>query len=79
MNVFIKYRWLIVIIAITGLASALVFSILRPAYYDTSLAFSINRINLQTTENYQYDGYYAIQASDLFSQTVMSWMMTPSV
>jgi len=79
MNIFIKYRWLIVIVTIIGLASALVFSLLRPAYYDTSLAFSINRINLQTTEDYQYDGYYAIQASDLFSQTVMSWMMTPSV
>lgn len=79
MNIFIKYRWLIVIATITGLASALVFSVLRPAYYDTSLAFSINRINLQTTGDYQYDGYYAIQASDLFSQTVMSWMMTPSV
>jgi capsular polysaccharide biosynthesis protein len=79
MNIFIKYRWLIVIATIIGLASALIFSLLRPAYYDTSLAFSINRINLQTTEDYQYDGYYAIQASDLFSQTVMSWMMTPSV
>lgn len=79
MNIFIKYRWLIAIFTTIGLASALVFSLLRPAYYDTSLAFSINRINLQTTEDYQYDGYYAIQASDLFSQTVMSWLMTPSV
>ncbi|MEK7518326.1 MAG: hypothetical protein AAB549_00155, partial [Patescibacteria group bacterium] len=28
---------------------------------------------------YQYDGYYALQASDLLSETVVSWFLTPSV
>jgi capsular polysaccharide biosynthesis protein len=62
-----------------GLLAALGFSFLKPVTYDTSISFSINRINRQETAEYQYDGYYAIQASDLFSQTVMSWFMTPSV
>lgn len=79
MNIFRKYRWLIIVITVVGVGSALIFSLVRPVYYDTSLAFSINRINLQETQDYQFDGYYAIQASDLFSQTVMSWLMTPSV
>ncbi|MFA5052210.1 MAG: hypothetical protein WC544_04120 [Patescibacteria group bacterium] len=64
---------------IVGLAASLVFSYVKPVTYDTSISFSINRINRQDTVEYQYDGYYAIQASDLFSQTVMSWFMTPSV
>lgn len=62
-----------------ALTAGVVFSLVKPLEYDTSISFSINRINRQETAEYQYDGYYAIQASDLFSQTVMSWMMTPSV
>jgi capsular polysaccharide biosynthesis protein len=62
-----------------AIVASLVFTLTTPKYYDTSISFSINRINRQTTTEYQYDGYYAIQASDLFSQTVMSWFLTPSV
>ena len=79
MNIIVSYRWVIVIITIAAVVSSLVFSYLKPVSYDTSISFSINRINKQETLEYQYDGYYAIQAADLFSQTVMSWLMTPSV
>ncbi|XOU94740.1 MAG: hypothetical protein ACNFW9_01605 [Candidatus Kerfeldbacteria bacterium] len=79
MNIFKKYRWLIIIITVVAVAGGTIFTIMKPVYYDTSISFSINRLNHQTTGEYQYDGYYAIQASDLFSQTVMSWMLTPSV
>lgn len=79
MNIIKKYRWLIIVVTLIGLGSALAFYFLKPVKYDTSLAFTINRINKQETAEYQYDDYYAIQASDLFSQTVMSWFMTPSV
>lgn len=79
MNIFIKYRWFIIILTIVGLVTSLTYALLKPAYYDTSLSFAINRINRQETPDYQYDGYYAIQAADLFSQTVMSWLLTPSV
>ncbi|MDP2683908.1 MAG: hypothetical protein Q8P20_02520 [bacterium] len=79
MNIFSKYKWLIIIVIIVGVCSAVAFSLIKAPYFDTSLSFSINRVNHQTTADYEYDGYYAIQASDLFSQTVMSWLMTPSV
>ncbi len=79
MKIIAKYRWFIIIITVLATVGSLVYSYIKPAYFDTSISFSINRINMQTTEDYQYDGYYAIQASDLFSQTVMSWFMTPSV
>ncbi|MFA5135591.1 MAG: hypothetical protein WC505_07460 [Patescibacteria group bacterium] len=79
MGFFTKYRWLLVALTAVAVAISVIFSVLKPIEYDSSISFSINRINQQPTEDYQYDGYYAIQASDLFSQTVMSWMMTPSV
>lgn len=54
------------------------FAVYQPVVYDASIAFNINRTAKQKTTDYQYDGYYAIQASNLFAQTIMSWLMTPS-
>lgn len=73
------YRILNVTLILIAGAGALVFSLTRPDQYDTSISFAVNRVNKQTTQNFEYDGYYAIQAADLFSQTVVSWFSTPSV
>ncbi len=78
-NTLYIYRWLIIGVTIAGMLIALIFAMTTPVQYDTSIAFFINRTNVVETTEYQYDGYYAIQASDLFSQTVMSWFLTPSV
>lgn len=78
-KIILKYKWFILTITLLAAIFSLVFAYLKPAVFDTSISFSINRINKQKTGEYQYDDYYAIQASDLFSQTVMSWFMTPSV
>ncbi len=51
----------------------------RPAGVEASIAFAVNRINRETTPDFQYDGYYALQASDLYAQTVVSWFSTPAV
>lgn len=74
-----KYKFFIIILVIISLVCSYIFVVVKPIEYDTSISFSINRINRQETTEYQYDGYYSIQASDLFSQTVMSWFMTSSV
>ncbi|RJO59187.1 hypothetical protein C4546_03450 [Candidatus Parcubacteria bacterium] len=74
-----KYWLLFAFIILVPIAAALVFAATRPDKYTTSIAFTVNRINKQSTAEYQFDGYYALQASDLFSDTVVSWFLTPSV
>lgn len=70
---------LIILTVLGGLAGFGTSSFVQEVSYDTSIAFSVNRTNRQDTPDYQYDGYYAIQAADLFSQTIVSWFSTPSV
>ncbi len=70
---------LIIILTLLLGAASFIFSYYSPTEYKSSISFAVNRINKQETVDYQYDGYYAIQASDLFSQTVVSWFFTPSV
>ncbi len=74
------WRWLVLIVVVVPTIAAIIFAQTRPTKYTTSIAFTVNRVNNQVnTKDYQYDGYYALQASDLFSDTVVSWFLTPSV
>ncbi len=70
--------FLVIVTLMAGLA-ALLFAVRQPVKYETSISFAANRLNQAPTNTYEYDGYYAIQAADLFSQTVVSWFSTPSV
>ncbi len=58
---------------------AFVYSYFRGEYYDVSLALSVSRASTQQTQDYQYDGYYIIQASELFTDTVKQWINSPEV
>jgi capsular polysaccharide biosynthesis protein len=73
-----RKRWLLLIVLLVPIIAAVIFAATRPTTYTASIAFTINRINKQPTTEYQFDGYYALQASDLFSDTVVSWFLTPS-
>lgn len=70
-------RWGVIAIVCGAVIGAGIASWL-PVKYESSLSFSVNQVNKQETTDYQFDGYYAIQASDLFSETIVSWFQTPS-
>ncbi len=66
---------------LAALTGAVLFGVIAhalPAPYETSLAFTINQRQRQPTPDYQYDGYYALKASELFADTLISWFGTPS-
>lgn len=71
-------KFLVGIGILAGLASAW-FMYTQPAKYEGSVSFTINRVNTIETLDYQYDGYYGIKAAELFGQTLVSWMETPSI
>jgi len=74
-----RHRFLGIAIVVVTVAAAYLWSALQPIRYSTSMSLGVNRANKDATSDYQYDGYYALQAADLFSQTLVSWMQTPSI
>jgi len=79
-SIFRRFLLIIIIIAaLGGLAGYGTGVFVDTVEYDTSISFAVNRTSRQETPDYQFDGYYAIQAADLFSQTIVSWFSTPSV
>jgi len=74
-----RYKWLVIAIVLIATVSASVISYYQAPKYKVSLAFTVNVSNRQETPDYQFDGYYSIQSSELFSMTIISWFLTPSV
>lgn len=78
-KVYWAQRWFILLLTAIAVITTLAVAATRPTMTGVSMSFAINRTNKEVTTQYQYDGYYALQASDLFAQTVVSWFSTPSV
>ena len=51
-----------------------------PTKWSVSTAYTINQRPRQASDKaYSYDGYYALEAAQLFTDTLIGWFATPSV
>ncbi|HTK60270.1 MAG TPA: hypothetical protein VL283_03650 [Candidatus Baltobacteraceae bacterium] len=69
----------IVIAALVGSLLGAALAMAAPPRVKASLSFSVTQQARQETADYAYDGYYAIRAAELVSDTIISWLSTPSV
>lgn len=74
-----KHYKLILVITILVGVSSFIFTLRKSVVYDTSLSLFITRSAPQDTQDYKYDGYYAIKAAELFSDTIKQWLESPEV
>jgi hypothetical protein len=66
----------------SSVAAALLFASVAaalPLRTSVSFAFTISQQARQATTDYSYDGYYALRASELVADTMISWLGTPSI
>jgi capsular polysaccharide biosynthesis protein len=56
-----------------------VFSGLKSIFYENDMLLLISRNGTQNTADYKYDGYYAVQASDVFADNISQWLSSASV
>lgn len=72
----IKIFFLVVILTIIGSFS---YFYLQPVSFETSLILNITRLGTQSTQDYQYDDFYRLQADERFAQTVSQWLKSPRI
>ncbi|MCK4525328.1 MAG: hypothetical protein KAU07_02745 [Candidatus Andersenbacteria bacterium] len=70
---------LIIIIGIITAVSAFLFSAMKPAVYETSISLAINKNKTQNTDDFKYDGYYALQTSEMLADTIVEWTKSPTI
>ncbi len=74
----IKRKIFILALTIILIISATIyFTIKTPERFETSFIITVQGNREYTTE-YQYSGYYSIQASELFINTIIGWVKSPT-
>lgn len=80
LSIISKKWWLLLISIIVIMLGVYYFSISAPKIYDASISLEINKKSEATkTTDYQYDRYYAIEASSLMTDSVISWIKDPDL
>lgn len=71
--------WMIslVVVVLTTVGAILLPSAL-PDTYDVSLSLDVNRVEESSDEYFTYEGFYAIQTSELFAEVVSNWFTSPN-
>ncbi|MBU4141322.1 hypothetical protein KKE99_00400 [Patescibacteria group bacterium] len=59
--------------------STLIFSGLKEVSCENDMLLLISRSGTQNTADYKYDGYYAVQASDIFADNASQWLASASI
>jgi len=72
-----KRTRMILTIGILVAVSTLLFSVLKPINYETSLSLFINKNKTQQTDDFKYDGYYALQAGEVIADSIQQWLKSP--
>lgn len=70
---------LILIVGVVAALSAFLFSNFQPVKYETSLSLLISKNKTQETDDFKYDGYYALQAGEMLADTVTEWLKSPTM
>ncbi len=71
-----SFRRILLLSGISAIVTAILVSRL-PQGVEAVQTFTIPIPQRPPSDTYEYDGYYALQATDLFSQTLAGWLTAP--
>ena len=77
--IFKKHFKLFLLVVTLVAVAVIVFQLVKPLTYKTSLALNITRDGSQKTEDYKYDDFYRLQADERFADTIVRWMSLPAI
>lgn len=78
LSLLVKFKWVLVFALVVALVAG-IFSWQRGDRYRVSVALVVSRMGTQQATDYKYDSYYALKASDEFSDTIAGWFKTPEM
>ncbi len=73
-----KFKLIIAIVFVVTFSTFL-FSVLQPVRYETSLSLHLSKDRSQQTNDFKYDGYYALEASEKIADSIVQWAKSPEL
>ncbi|MBW6440659.1 hypothetical protein K0B03_01330 [Patescibacteria group bacterium] len=70
---------LIFAVAFVVAFSTFIFLSLQPTRYETSLSLLLSKDKSQQTDDFKYDGYYALKASETLADSITQWAKSPEL
>lgn len=76
----VKRRWLLIVIValLAGLIGYGIASRSQPRF-EVHFSYIVSLAEREQAPEYRFDGYYALQATDLFTTTLAGWIVAPEV
>ncbi len=68
-----------IFISILVFLALISFFLVKPQEYQASLTLNISREGAKTTQDYQFDDFYRLQADEKFADTLVEWLKNPRV
>lgn len=78
-KIYKKSKAFIIIFALVVAVIGYLFASYKAETYTVAVSFDVNLVNRADTENYEYGSYYDLKGAEMFTQHLMSLLMTPSV
>lgn len=82
LQILSKRIWLFIITIIIVMCSTYLFTIFSPENFNGSLSvytlITQQKIPQDQSDFYKYDNYYALQSSEIFANTVITWLKDPA-
>lgn len=78
-NLVKKKLPILLLISVTAAVIALVIAKQVAPGYQVHYSYLVSLSSRDQVGDYRFDGYYALQATDLFAATLASWVETPEV
>ncbi|HPH78920.1 MAG TPA: hypothetical protein PLH65_02450 [bacterium] len=75
----IKYWWVILLSVIIVFAGIIITNKMSKASWDgaTTLILKQEIVADKSADNYKFDGYYAVEANQIFSDSIETWLEAP--
>lgn len=70
---------LIIIIVLLTLLTTLLVSIIQKPYYEASVSLFINKNGTQNTDEFKYDGYYALESGEIITENIEKMLQSPQI
>lgn len=77
MHVLVERKLLLLAFALIGAVAAVVVTFIVPERHIAETTFTVNRVNREVSEDFQFDNYYAIQSAEFMSNTVTGMLAAP--
>ena len=77
---YIRQSLLVLLVISLGMGVATYFFLNRQgSSYEVHFSYLVSLEDRASSSQYQFDGYYALQAVELFTKTLASWITTPEL